>query len=170
MFLVEQGDSPLGALLSSSLRGHLHFPLEILIDNRAQSLRFRARADPRVFAEVYARRVECDECNSYAAQLENALVHHNRIWIPLLALRVPGKGGCENDSVTAFRPPSVARSRCDCGGSGSAQLPLVGPSKHRIRRNTTIGSSSPTCWGRPLAYLNHWLLGRFSPASQLTQN
>lgn len=36
---------------------------------------------------------ECDGCNAYAGQLENAFVHHNRLWFPILFTGAPGKGG-----------------------------------------------------------------------------
>lgn len=36
---------------------------------------------------------ECDACNQYASQLEQAFVHHNRIWVPIMMLRAPGKSG-----------------------------------------------------------------------------
>lgn len=37
--------------------------------------------------------VECDSCNKYASKLEQAFIHHNRIWVPIMLLRAPGKGG-----------------------------------------------------------------------------
>jgi len=37
--------------------------------------------------------VECDVCNHYAKKLENAFIHHNRIHIPIMHIRSPGKGG-----------------------------------------------------------------------------
>jgi hypothetical protein len=36
---------------------------------------------------------ECDECNRHASKLEQAFIHHNRIWVPIMALQVPGKKG-----------------------------------------------------------------------------
>lgn len=37
--------------------------------------------------------VECDSCNHYAKKLENAFIHHNRIHIPIMQIRSPGKDG-----------------------------------------------------------------------------
>lgn len=37
--------------------------------------------------------IECDECNQYASQLETALIHHNRIWAPIMMTGARGKGG-----------------------------------------------------------------------------
>lgn len=37
--------------------------------------------------------IECDECNNFAAGLEQAFVYHNRIWTQIMTLRVPGKNG-----------------------------------------------------------------------------
>ena len=36
---------------------------------------------------------ECDKCNEYAAKLEKAFIHHNRIWPTLIIAGVPGKRG-----------------------------------------------------------------------------
>jgi hypothetical protein len=36
---------------------------------------------------------ECDECNNFAASLEQAFVYHNRIWTQIMILRAPGKKG-----------------------------------------------------------------------------
>ena len=47
---MNKGESPLGALLSSSLRGHLLLPSRTLTENHAQTLRLRAHADPLVEA------------------------------------------------------------------------------------------------------------------------
>lgn len=47
--------------------------------------------------------VECDECNSYASQLENAFIHHNRIWIPIMAMQVPGKSGKIREKLGFYR-------------------------------------------------------------------
>ncbi len=46
--------------------------------------------------------VECDACNSYAAQLEQAFVHHNRIWVPIMMLRAPGKSGKKRKQLGHF--------------------------------------------------------------------
>lgn len=34
---------------------------------------------------------ECDDCNNYASTLENSIIHHNRVWVPIMMGRVPGK-------------------------------------------------------------------------------
>jgi hypothetical protein len=36
---------------------------------------------------------ECDECNNFAASLEQAFVYHNRLWTKIMILRAPGKMG-----------------------------------------------------------------------------
>ena len=35
--------------------------------------------------------VECDKCNNYASKLEQSFIHHNRIWVSIMILQVPGK-------------------------------------------------------------------------------
>jgi hypothetical protein len=37
--------------------------------------------------------VECDSCNEHLSDVESALIHHNRIWLPIILNRVPGKAG-----------------------------------------------------------------------------
>jgi hypothetical protein len=34
---------------------------------------------------------ECDSCNGYASKLENAFLHHDRIWLPIMVEGVPGR-------------------------------------------------------------------------------
>jgi hypothetical protein len=55
---------------------------------------------PHIVPEAFLRNdttlpvgVECDQCNKYASKIEQAFVHHNRIWVPIMILGAPGKGG-----------------------------------------------------------------------------
>jgi hypothetical protein len=41
--------------------------------------------------EILPLGAECDNCNQYASKLETAFVFHNRIWVPIMLARVPGK-------------------------------------------------------------------------------
>lgn len=47
--------------------------------------------------------VECDSCNSYASKLENSFMHHNRIWVPIMLHRIPGKGGKLRKKIGHYR-------------------------------------------------------------------
>jgi hypothetical protein len=56
----------------------------------------RAHIVPEAFIRndvTLALGVECDSCNHYASKLETAFVHHNRIWVPIMVLQIPGKAG-----------------------------------------------------------------------------
>jgi len=46
---------------------------------------------------------ECDNCNSHAAKLEQAFIHHNRILVPIMGLQVPGKHGKVRKKLGSYR-------------------------------------------------------------------
>jgi len=79
MFLVEQGDSPLGALLSSSPRGHLHFPSIILTENSAQPLKFRERADEHGLPEEALPDGRCADVVRLLAQMVLSGLEEKRV-------------------------------------------------------------------------------------------
>ena len=41
--------------------------------------------------EILPLGAECDSCNQYAGELEKAFIYHNRIWVPIMLARIPGK-------------------------------------------------------------------------------
>lgn len=45
---------------------------------------------------------ECDACNGFASQLEQAFIHHNRIWTQIMMLRAPGKDGKKRKRMSHY--------------------------------------------------------------------
>lgn len=45
---------------------------------------------------------ECDACNGYASQLEQAFVYHNRIWTQIMMLRAPSKRGKKRKQMSHY--------------------------------------------------------------------
>lgn len=62
----------------------------------SSSSQHRAHIVPEAFLQndvTLEPGIECDECNNFAASLDQAFIYHNRIWTQIMTLRVPGKNG-----------------------------------------------------------------------------
>ena len=46
---------------------------------------------------------ECDSCNQYAGKLEKAFIYHNRIWVPIMMARIPGKGSKPRKNMAYYK-------------------------------------------------------------------
>lgn len=68
-----------------------------------------SRSKAHVVPEAFLRNdvtlplgAECDACNRYASQLEQAFIHHNRIWTQIMMLRAPGKRGKKRKRMSHY--------------------------------------------------------------------
>ncbi len=46
---------------------------------------------------------ECDSCNQYTGKLEKAFIYHNRIWVPIMMARIPGKDSKLRKSMAHYK-------------------------------------------------------------------
>jgi hypothetical protein len=71
----------------------------------SSSSQHRAHIVPEAFLQndvTLESGTECDECNNFAAGLEQAFVYHNRIWTQIMTLRVPGKNGKKRKQMAHY--------------------------------------------------------------------
>lgn len=85
--------------------GKLNMGICIYCRKESSASRSKAHIVPEAFLRndvTLPLGAECDTCNGYASKLEQAFIHHNRIWTQIMMLRAPGKKGKKRKRMSYY--------------------------------------------------------------------